>query len=187
MDRRRFLTQSSLAGAGLIGITGANQNRLYGLPASSLEITESVNVVVPHLFRLHLAIAGLRIEYADCCAAVSRLAVDILQDPSSAENFVNDPDGYLEQAGFVGSSFNINTPEFRIALIWSDPVNLCTFAGLLLSLLLLLAFIEDKTSSSRGGFERRLISLIFAGRNRIILIRRELPLTRVASPAEPVA
>ena len=27
-------------------------------------------------------------------------------------------------------------------------------------------------------FERRLISLIFAGRNRIILIRRELPLTK---------
>ena len=121
MDRRRFLTQSSLAGAGLIGITGANQNRLYGLPASSLEITESVNVVVPHLFRLHLAIAGLRIEYADCCAAVSRLAVDILQDPSSAENFVNDPDGYLEQAGFVGSSLNTNTPEFRIALALASP------------------------------------------------------------------
>jgi hypothetical protein len=32
-----------------------------------------------------------------------------------------------------------------------------------------------------------LINLIFAGRNRIILIRRELPLTSVASPAEPVA
>jgi hypothetical protein len=32
-----------------------------------------------------------------------------------------------------------------------------------------------------------LISLIFAGRNRIILIRRELPLTVIASSAEPVA
>jgi hypothetical protein len=32
-----------------------------------------------------------------------------------------------------------------------------------------------------------LISLMFAGRNRIILIPRELPLTVVASPAEPVA
>ena len=38
-----------------------------------------------------------------------------------------------------------------------------------------------------GRIERRLISLIFAGRNRIIMIRRELPLTKVASPAEPVA
>ena len=35
--------------------------------------------------------------------------------------------------------------------------------------------------------ERRLISLIFAGWNRMVMIRRELPLTRVASPAEPVA
>ena len=52
---------------------------------------------------------------------------------------------------------------------------------------LLLPFIENRASSSRGRFERRLISLIFADRNRIILIRRELPLTRVASPAEPVA
>jgi hypothetical protein len=32
-----------------------------------------------------------------------------------------------------------------------------------------------------------LISLIFACRSRIIMIRRELPRTSVASPAEPVA
>jgi hypothetical protein len=32
-----------------------------------------------------------------------------------------------------------------------------------------------------------LISLIFAGRNRIIMIRRELPLTVIAGPVEPVA
>ena len=32
-----------------------------------------------------------------------------------------------------------------------------------------------------------MIKLIFAGRNRIIMIRRELPLTTYASPAEPVA
>jgi hypothetical protein len=50
-----------------------------------------------------------------------------------------------------------------------------------------LPLIENRASRSRGRFERRLISLIFAGRNRIILIRRELPLTSVASPAEPVA
>src|SRR3984885_3394907 len=46
---------------------------------------------------------------------------------------------------------------------------------------------EDRASSSRGRIGRRLISLIFAGRNRIIMIRRELPLTTNASPAEPVA
>jgi hypothetical protein len=57
--------------------------------------------------------------------------------------------------------------------------------GLLLSLVS--SFLEDRASSSWGSFQRRLISLIFAGRNRIILIRRELPLTVVASPAEPVA
>ncbi len=38
-----------------------------------------------------------------------------------------------------------------------------------------------------GRFERRLIGLIFAGRNRIIMIRRELPLTVIASPVEPVS
>jgi len=71
----------------------------------------------------------------------------------------------------------------RHALIWSDRVNYCESVGL--SLLLL--FPEDKASSSRDRFERRLISLIFAGRNRIIMIRRELPLTVSANPAEPVA
>ena len=59
--------------------------------------------------------------------------------------------------------------------------------GLFLSLSSLLLFFKDRASSSRGGFWRRLINLIFAGRNRIILIRRELPLTSAASPAEPVA
>ena len=53
--------------------------------------------------------------------------------------------------------------------------------------LLLSLFPEDRASSSLGRFERRLISLIFAGRNRIIMIRRELPLTVIASPVEPVA
>ena len=32
-----------------------------------------------------------------------------------------------------------------------------------------------------------MISLIFAGRNRMVMIRRELPRTRVASTAKPVA
>jgi hypothetical protein len=56
-----------------------------------------------------------------------------------------------------------------------------------LSLSLFLPFFEDRASNSRGRFRRRLISLIFAGRNRIIVIRRELPLTKFASPAKPVA
>jgi len=59
-------------------------------------------------------------------------------------------------------------------------------SGVVLSLSLL-SFPEDRASSSRSSFERRLISLIFAGRNRIIMIRRELPLTVIASQVEPVA
>jgi hypothetical protein len=72
-------------------------------------------------------------------------------------------------------------------LIWSDPVNPAESMGLFLSLSLFLLFPEDRASSSLGRFGRRLISLIFAGRNRIIMIRRELPLTVIASPVEPVA
>src|ERR1035437_9734993 len=75
----------------------------------------------------------------------------------------------------------------RPSLMWSDPVNRCKSVGVFLPLLLRFSSVEDRASSSRGRIERRLISLIFAGRNRIIMIRRELPLTRVESPAEPVA
>ena len=75
----------------------------------------------------------------------------------------------------------------RLGLLWSDRVNTGKYVGLFLSLSLLLSFPEDRASSSRSSFERRLISLIFAGRNRIIMIRRELPLTVIASPVEPVA
>jgi hypothetical protein len=74
--------------------------------------------------------------------------------------------------------------EIRHSLIWSDPVNFCTSVGLFV---VGGCSFEDRASSSRGRIERRLISLIFAGRNRMVMIRRELPLTRVASPAEPVA
>jgi hypothetical protein len=87
---------------------------------------------------------------------------------------------------------NLAEPDFRpglnesIGLIWSDRVNTAKSVGLFLSLSLL-SFPEDRASSSRSSFERRLISLIFAGRNRIIMIRRELPLTVVASQVEPVA
>jgi hypothetical protein len=48
-------------------------------------------------------------------------------------------------------------------------------------------FPEVRAGSSLGSFERRLINLIFAGRNRIIMIRRELPLTVSASSVEPIA
>jgi hypothetical protein len=42
-------------------------------------------------------------------------------------------------------------------------------------------------SRSRGKYRRRLIKLIFANRNRIVMIRRELRLTTFASPVDPVA
>jgi hypothetical protein len=49
-------------------------------------------------------------------------------------------------------------------------------------------FFSRRQSLQRSGScERRLISLIFAGRNRIITIRRELPLTVVARLVEPVS
>jgi hypothetical protein len=70
-------------------------------------------------------------------------------------------------------------------LIWSDRVNWARSMGLFWWFAF--SFPEGRASSSRSSFERRLISLIFAGRNRIIMIRRELPLTVIASPVEPVA
>ena len=86
------------------------------------------------------------------------------------------------EPGSSSRQFDLNE---RIGLIWSDRVNFSGSVDLFLSLLSL--FPEDRSSSSLGWFERRLISLIFAGRNRIIMIRRELPLTVIASPVEPVA
>ena len=45
------------------------------------------------------------------------------------------------------------------SLIWSDRVNLCECAWLFSSLSLHLLFFEDRASSGRGRFERRLINL----------------------------
>src|ERR1700733_7896537 len=90
------------------------------------------------------------------------------------------------------SRFYVHLPKDRsetvnecIGLIWSDRVNRARSVGLFWRFAF--SFPEDRASSSQSSFERRLISLIFAGRNRIIMIRRELPLTVIASPVEPVA
>ena len=73
-----------------------------------------------------------------------------------------------------------------ISCIWSDSVHPANLWGCFV-VAVAFAFLEDRASSNQSMFERRLISLIFAGRDRIILIRRELPSTSVASPAKPVA
>ncbi|MDX6463564.1 MAG: trimeric autotransporter adhesin [Acidobacteriaceae bacterium] len=73
----------------------------------------------------------------------------------------------------------------RLALIWSDHVNAAKSVGMFF--VVALVFSRGQSEQQPEQVERRLISLIFAGRNRIIMIRRELPLTVNASPAEPVA
>jgi hypothetical protein len=84
-----------------------------------------------------------------------------------------------------GAAAPLVTSEIPLAgLIWSENVNSRTSVGLLL-LLFGFLLMEDEASGSRGRFERGWISLIFAGRNRIIVIRRELPQT-VLHRAEPV-
>src|SRR5207253_11373202 len=68
------------------------------------------------------------------------------------------------------------------ALIWSDRVNSAMFVDVFV-----VASSQGQSEQQPGQVKRRRISLIFAGRNRIIMIRRELPLTVIASPIEPVA
>jgi hypothetical protein len=64
------------------------------------------------------------------------------------------------------------------ALIWSDRVKSAMHSWVLL---LLLKLFRGQSAQRSGQLLRRLISLIFAGRNRIIVIRRELPRTSSAS------
>jgi hypothetical protein len=45
------------------------------------------------------------------------------------------------------------------------------------------AYIRGPSEQQSSSIVRRLITLIFAGRSRIIVIRRELPRTSDASPA----
>ena len=66
-----------------------------------------------------------------------------------------------------------------IALIWSDPVKVLMVVGVFV--------FRDQGQPQPKQSRRRLISLIFAGRNRMVMIRRELPRTKSASPAKPVA
>ncbi len=59
-------------------------------------------------------------------------------------------------------------------LIWSDPVNLCTIVGGLSS---------RARAAAAEAERRRWISLIFAGWDRMVMIRRELSRTSIASLA----
>jgi hypothetical protein len=98
----------------------------------------------------------------------------------------NTRDRHPETAGIVREmSLEVIGEISRIqslALIWSDRVNGARSVGVAV-----LALSRGQSEQQPEQVERRLISLIFAGRNRIIMIRRELPLTVIASPAEPVA
>jgi hypothetical protein len=47
--------------------------------------------------------------------------------------------------------------------------------------------VDPPSEDRRFHGDRPGLGLIFAGRNRIIMIRRDLPLTVIASPVEPAA
>jgi len=86
----------------------------------------------------------------------------------------------LNLSGYAAVPAYSGKAAIASALIWSDLVNACAVAGGF-------CLFGDRASSSQRQNRRRLISLIFAGRNRMVMIRRELPRTKIASPAEPVA
>jgi hypothetical protein len=72
-------------------------------------------------------------------------------------------------------------PEYTFRdsdLIWSDPVKSAMPS---LGFAVVVEVVRGQGAQRSGQLVRRLISLIFAGRNRIIVIRRELPRTRSAS------
>ena len=75
--------------------------------------------------------------------------------------------------GRLGGS---NRPRRLIPLIWNDRSTTihCFFFWVSL---------RRQGESRSKQFSRRLITLIFAGRNRIIVIRRELPRTKRAGSA----
>ena len=120
MDRRKFLTKTPIAGAGLITILGTSDTRLYGQPKSSVE-TNEVEKVIPHMLRLHYSMDGLDPNRANAYPALSGLARAILKDQTVAARFAEDPKGYLQQMGVETNSFDVDSVEFKMVQALASP------------------------------------------------------------------
>src|SRR5215469_16218916 len=98
---------------------------------------------------------------------------------STNEKSSDDPAGRQEALESIGKSAEkAGLPPQT--LIWNDLVKYLFCFFFFLIFFFFPSFRRRQRKSRSRRLLRRLITLIFAGRNRIIVIRRELPRTRCA-------
>lgn len=126
MDRRKFLTASGTALAGVSASALGRGNRLFGVP-NSLTGTAADSVVPhtvyePHLLKLHLSIAGVPASNNENYEAFAQVADDIIANPVTANAFKTDPESYLAAAGFKNIAIDRDSYQFKLVTALADPV-----------------------------------------------------------------
>lgn len=125
MDRRKFLTASGTALAGVSAAALGSGNRLFGIPNSLTEATaDSVphSVYEPHLLKLHLGIAGVPASNNETYESFAQVADDIIANPVAANAFTDDPVSYLAAAGFKNVTINKDSYQFRLVTALANPM-----------------------------------------------------------------
>lgn len=153
---KKFPCQSPIAGAALVGITGLDGTRLYGMPASvasvppvgspTLRMEPGVDALLPSLFRLYTSIDGQPNAFSIQRLAACRTALAVLNDQAQASDFISDPSAYMNAAGIINGTLDTSTleygliaalanPQVRAAAISGDPI----------------AFINEVMATGRSG------------------------------------
>jgi hypothetical protein len=125
MDRRKFLTASGTALAGVSAAALGSGNRLFGVPNSVTgTAADSIphSVYEPHLLKLHLAIAGVPASNNENYEAFAQVADDIITNPVTANAFTADPVSYLAAAGFKNIDVDKNSYQFKLVTALANPV-----------------------------------------------------------------
>jgi hypothetical protein len=120
MDRRRFLTTTSITGASFLALQGT---RLYGSPTSNTKPSSAeagADALLPHLFRLHATLDNASSAYTPMRLAACRMALDIVRDEDAANSFLADPGKYMEKVGIPNGTFDTETREYRLAQALAD-------------------------------------------------------------------
>ena len=120
MERRKFLTGTALAT--VTGAASGGENRLFGAPNSLVAATQdAVNVLTPHLLKLHLNLADVPASEHENWLAFTQIANDIIADPGSAKRFQADPESYLTAAGFKNVNVDVNSHQIQFVTALADP------------------------------------------------------------------
>jgi hypothetical protein len=117
MDTKKLI--SSLAGLGLI-LTNTSCEKQEANPTNEKNQDIIMKSLQQNLGYTPLYSVEIPLEVQEQMIALAKLANDVFRDPSIAEAFTQDPQGYLTSIGLSSCSLDLNSAEVKAILALGD-------------------------------------------------------------------